>query len=72
MVVYGSLYLLGYDYIEDDEVEEMEGFEIEIMFVLGYEDLYIFEKIVEQCLVGWWCLCFIWLLFLCFICQKVR
>lgn len=44
MVVYGSLYLLGYDYIEDDEVEEMEVFEIEIMFVLGYEDLYIVEK----------------------------
>lgn len=31
MVVHGSLHLLGYDHIEDDEAEEMEGLETEIM-----------------------------------------
>ena len=38
MVVHGSLHLLGYDHIEDDEAEEMEGLETEIMLALGYED----------------------------------
>ncbi len=43
MVVHGSLHLLGYDHIEDDEAEEMEGLETEIMLALGYEDPYISE-----------------------------
>ncbi len=37
MVVHGSLHLLGYDHIEDDEAEEMEALETEIMLALGYE-----------------------------------
>ena len=41
---YGSLHLLGYDHIEDDEAEEMEALETEIMLALGYEDPYIAEK----------------------------
>ncbi|WP_428945549.1 rRNA maturation RNase YbeY [Pantoea sp. FN060301] len=44
MVVHGSLHLLGYDHIEDDEAEEMEGIETEIMLALGYDDPYISEK----------------------------
>jgi len=44
MVVHGSLHLLGYDHIEDDEAEEMEGIETEIMLALGYADPYISEK----------------------------
>ncbi|MGX9740647.1 rRNA maturation RNase YbeY [Pseudocitrobacter corydidari] len=44
MVVHGSLHLLGYDHIEDEEAEEMEGIETEIMLALGYEDPYIAEK----------------------------
>ncbi|KOQ91966.1 rRNA maturation RNase YbeY [Pluralibacter gergoviae] len=44
MVVHGSLHLLGYDHIEDDEAEEMEGLETEIMLALGYDDPYIAEK----------------------------
>lgn len=36
MVVHGSLHLLGYDHIEDDEAEEMESLETEIMHGLGY------------------------------------
>ncbi|WP_058911694.1 rRNA maturation RNase YbeY [Entomohabitans teleogrylli] len=44
MVVHGSLHLLGYDHIEDDEAEEMESLETEIMLALGYDDPYIAEK----------------------------
>ncbi len=44
MVVHGSLHLLGYDHIEDDEAEEMESLETEIMLALGYGDPYISEK----------------------------
>ncbi len=38
------LHLLGYDHIEDDEAEEMEGLETEILQKLGYEDPYLIEK----------------------------
>jgi len=44
MVVHGSLHLLGYDHIEDDEAEEMESLETEIMQAMGLEDPYILEK----------------------------
>ncbi|ROV58516.1 rRNA maturation RNase YbeY [Vibrio ponticus] len=44
MVVHGSLHLLGYDHIEDDEAEEMESLETEIMQKMGFEDPYIAEK----------------------------
>ncbi|WP_406732786.1 rRNA maturation RNase YbeY [Vibrio scophthalmi] len=44
MVVHGSLHLLGYDHIEDDEAEEMESLETEIMQTMGYQDPYIAEK----------------------------
>ncbi|ELQ6223845.1 rRNA maturation RNase YbeY [Cronobacter turicensis] len=44
MVVHGSLHLLGYDHIADDEAEEMEGIETEIMLALGFDDPYIAEK----------------------------
>ncbi|WP_154180862.1 rRNA maturation RNase YbeY [Vibrio furnissii] len=45
MVVHGSLHLLGYDHIEDDEAEEMESLETEIMQTMGFEDPYLAEKI---------------------------
>ncbi|BEI22470.1 rRNA maturation RNase YbeY [Vibrio fluvialis] len=45
MVVHGSLHLLGYDHIEDDEAEEMESLETEIMQNMGFEDPYLAEKI---------------------------
>ena len=35
MVVHGSLHLLGYDHIEDDEAEEMEALETEIIACSG-------------------------------------
>jgi probable rRNA maturation factor len=44
MVVHGSLHLLGYDHIEDEEAEEMESLETEIMLALNYDDPYIAEK----------------------------
>lgn len=44
MVVHGSLHLLGYDHIDDDEAEEMEALETEIILALGYDDPYIAEK----------------------------
>ncbi|WP_392560213.1 rRNA maturation RNase YbeY [Orbus mooreae] len=40
MIVHGCLHLLGYDHIEDDEAEEMEGIEIEIMAELGFANPY--------------------------------
>ena len=44
MVVHGSLHLLGYDHIEDDEAEEMESLEAQIMQGLGFDDPYLAEK----------------------------
>ncbi len=44
MIVHGSLHLLGYDHIEDDEAEEMESLETEIMQNMGFDDPYLAEK----------------------------
>ena len=44
MVVHGSLHLLGYDHIDDDEAEEMESLETQIMAELGFADPYLSEK----------------------------
>ena len=44
MVVHGSLHLLGYDHIEDDEAEEMESLETQIMQGLGFDDPYLADK----------------------------
>ena len=44
MIVHGSLHLLGYDHIEDDEAEEMESLETKIMQGLGFADPYLSEK----------------------------
>ena len=44
MVVHGSLHLLGYAHIEDDEAEEMESLETQIMTGLGFADPYLSEK----------------------------
>ncbi|AXY42065.1 rRNA maturation RNase YbeY [Halomonas alkalicola] len=40
MVVHGTLHLLGYDHLEDDEAEAMEQLEREILAELGIDDPY--------------------------------
>jgi len=44
MVIHGTLHLLGYDHIIDDEADVMESLETEIMLELQFEDPYITEK----------------------------
>lgn len=44
LVVHGVLHLLGYDHIEDEEAEEMEGEERTILGGLGFEDPYAGER----------------------------
>ncbi|HBS43122.1 MAG TPA: rRNA maturation RNase YbeY, partial [Oceanospirillales bacterium] len=43
MVIHGCLHLLGYDHINDEEAEEMEGLERLILAELGYSDPYLDE-----------------------------
>ena len=40
MVVHGTLHLLGYDHLTDDEAAVMENKEIKILAQLGYSDPY--------------------------------
>ena len=48
LAIHGTLHLLGYDHIEDEEAEEMEGLETEIMQKLGFADPYFSEKVIES------------------------
>jgi probable rRNA maturation factor len=40
MVVHGTLHLLGYDHIDDDEADVMENREIDILHALNFSDPY--------------------------------
>lgn len=40
LVIHGCLHLLGYDHIDDDEAEEMEGLEQNLLAELGHPDPY--------------------------------
>ena len=40
MTIHGTLHLLGYDHIQDDEAEKMEALEIKIMEGLGFGNPY--------------------------------
>lgn len=40
IVIHGTLHLLGYDHINDDQAEFMESLETKIMMMLGYPDPY--------------------------------
>ncbi|QIW16071.1 rRNA maturation RNase YbeY [Pasteurellaceae bacterium RH1A] len=45
LAVHGTLHLLGYDHLNDEEAEEMEGLETEIMQAMGFDDPYLSEKV---------------------------
>lgn len=47
LAIHGTLHLLGYDHLTDEEAEEMENLETEIMHSLGFDDPYISEKLAE-------------------------
>lgn len=40
MIVHGTLHLLGYDHIEDDDAQQMEALEISILAKLAIDDPY--------------------------------
>lgn len=40
MMIHGSLHLLGYDHIDDDEAEQMEALEVRLLDQLGYPNPY--------------------------------
>ena len=44
MIVHGTLHLLGYDHIQDDEADEMESLETTIMQQLSYPDPYLYDE----------------------------
>ncbi|GAB1264733.1 rRNA maturation RNase YbeY [Aurantivibrio infirmus] len=44
MIIHGSLHLLGYDHINDDEAEIMEAIEIKILSELGYGNPYTSQE----------------------------
>ena len=44
MLIHGTLHLLGYDHIEEEEAETMERIETNLMIELGYNDPYLIEK----------------------------
>ena len=44
LIVHGTLHLLGYDHIEDDEALVMESLESRVVMALGFADPYASEK----------------------------
>ncbi|MFJ3053411.1 rRNA maturation RNase YbeY [Pseudomonas nitroreducens] len=44
LVIHGCLHLLGYDHIDDEEAEEMEGLERELLAELGHPDPYAADE----------------------------
>ncbi|QLB21547.1 rRNA maturation RNase YbeY [Vespertiliibacter pulmonis] len=47
LAIHGTLHLLGYDHLTDEEAEEMESLETNIMQTLGFADPYLSEKLAE-------------------------
>ncbi|MFC0268226.1 rRNA maturation RNase YbeY [Kushneria aurantia] len=50
MIVHGTLHLLGFDHIEDDEAETMEQLERDILADLGIDDPYAWAPVTPQAL----------------------
>lgn len=45
MTVHGTLHLLGFDHVDDDEAREMEALEVDLLTRLGLPDPYAIEKV---------------------------
>lgn len=45
MVVHGTLHLLGYDHITDEDAEEMEALETSILLQMGFPAPYEFDEL---------------------------
>lgn len=41
MIVHGTLHLLGYDHIQDNDAQKMESLEVTVLNRLGYENPYL-------------------------------
>lgn len=48
MIVHGTLHLLGYDHIDDEEALAMEALEVEILQSLNIADPYLGEETVDH------------------------
>lgn len=48
MIVHGTLHLLGYDHIEDDEADQMESLETQIIQTLGFPEPYAERESLEH------------------------
>lgn len=48
MLVHGTMHLLGYDHIEDEQAEEMEALEADILTGMGYPDPYREQAASDQ------------------------
>jgi len=44
MVIHGSLHLLGYDHIQEQDAQKMEALEVQILAELGFADPYVINN----------------------------
>ena len=44
LIVHGTLHLLGYDHVENDEADAMEAIEVDVLKSLGLADPYLIEE----------------------------
>ncbi|AUM12105.1 rRNA maturation RNase YbeY [Ketobacter alkanivorans] len=44
MVIHGSLHLLGYDHIQEQDAQQMEALEVQILAELGFADPYVINN----------------------------
>lgn len=48
MVTHGTLHLLGYDHIDDDDADIMETLETKLLAGMGFNDPYLSEKNIDK------------------------